>query len=61
MAGRKNDITCVCYMIMPDGRTIPFEELTAEERAEWKKRVLQRLSDGMSAYYTQNPEEYALV
>lgn len=44
---------------MPDGRTVPVGELTEEERAQWHRRQLRRLSEGMSDYYTQHPEEFA--
>ena len=55
----KKELTCVSFVIMPDGRTVPAEELTAEENAAWQRRMLQRLSENMSDYYTQHPEEYA--
>ena len=56
-SGRR-EITVVCFVIMPDGRTVPVEELTEEERAEWHRRQLERLSEDMSDYFTQHPEEY---
>lgn len=55
----KKELTCVSFVIMPDGRTVRAEELTAEENAAWQRRMLQRLSENMSDYYTQHPEEYA--
>ena len=58
MAGKRKEITVVCYVLMPDGRTVPVEDLTEEERAEWHRRQLQRLSEDMSDYYTQHPTEY---
>ena len=59
MAGKRKELTVVCYVIMPDGRTVPVEDLTEEERAEWHRRQLKRLSEDLSAYYTQHPEDYA--
>lgn len=59
MSGKRREITVRCFVIMPDGRTVPVEDLTDEERAEWHRRQLQRLSEAMSDYYTQHPEEYA--
>ena len=59
MAGKRREITVRSFVIMPDGRTVPVEDLTDEERAEWHRRQLQRLSEAMSDYYTQHPEEYA--
>ena len=55
----RREITVVCYVLMPDGRTVPVEDLTEEERAEWHRRQLKRLSEDLSAYYTQHPENYA--
>ena len=52
-------MTCVSFVIFPDGRTVPVEELTPEEKTEWQRRMLRRLSENMSDYYTQHPEEYA--
>lgn len=57
--GAKKEITVVCYVLMPDGRTVPVEDLTEEELAAWHERQLQRLSEDMSDYYTQHPENYA--
>lgn len=51
----------VCYVNMPDGRTVPLNDLTEAERAQWQKNMTQRLSENMSAYYTQHPEEYAAL
>lgn len=48
----------VCYILYPDGSTVLFDELTEEEKAAWQKRVCQRLSERMSEYYSQHPEEY---
>lgn len=59
MAGKRKELTCVSYVIMPDGRTVPADELTEAERAQWQKNMLRRLSENMSAYFTQHPEEYA--
>lgn len=57
MAGKK--LGYICYVIMPDRGPVPVNELTEEERACWKENMRQRLSETMSAYYTQHPEEYA--
>lgn len=58
MAKRK-ELTCVSYVIFPDGRTVPVGELTEEERAQWHANMLRRLSEGRSDYYTQHPDQYA--
>jgi hypothetical protein len=44
---------------MPDGRVRSVEDLTPEEKTEWQRRMLRRLSEDMSDYYTQHPAEYA--
>lgn len=59
MAGKRKEITVKCFVLMPDGRTVPVEELTEEERAAWHRRQLERLSETMSDYYTQHPDQYA--
>ena len=51
----------VCYVQMPDGRTVDVKDLTETERTQWHENMKQRLSENLSAYYSQNPEEYARV
>jgi len=46
---------------MPDRGPVPLENLTPEERAQWAENKRRRLSENMSAYYTQHPEEYAAL
>lgn len=58
MAKRK-ELTCVSFVVFPDGRTVPVEELTEQERETWHARMRERLSEAMSGYYTQHPEEFA--
>lgn len=57
MAGE--GLTCRCFVMMPDGRSVPVEELTREERDQWRENMRRRLSEDMSAYFTQHPERYA--
>ena len=57
--GAKKELTCVSFVIFPDGRTVPADELTPEEHAQWQQNMLRRLSENMSDYYTQHPEQYA--
>lgn len=59
MAGERKELTCVSYVIFPDGRTVLADELTPEEHAQWQQNMLRRLSENMSDYYTQHPEQYA--
>ena len=58
-SGGRRELTCVSFVIFPDGRTVPVEELTPEERAQWRENMRRRLSENMSDYYTQHPEQYA--
>ena len=44
---------------MPDGRSVPVDELTQEEKEQWQRRMLERLGENMSDYYSQHPELYA--
>lgn len=54
---RKSDLSFVCYVLI-DGQTIPVEELTDDQRQRWQQGMSQRLSDNMSFYYSEHPEEY---
>ena len=56
---KKKELSFAIMMIMEDGRTVPFEELTEEERARWRANAAARLSERMGDYYTQHPEEAA--
>ena len=58
-AGKKRgELTCVSFVIFPDGRTVPVGELTGEEREAWRAKMRERLSRGLGEYYTQHPEDY---
>ena len=39
MAGKKNELTYVVYMILENGEIIPFEDMTAEQRLTWQKNM----------------------
>ncbi len=56
---KKNEITVVGFLIREDGSRVPMEEITPEEREAWETACCQRLSQRMSDYYTQHPEEWA--
>ena len=58
-APTKRALTFACFVTMPDGRVRAVEDLTPEEKTEWQRRMLRRLSEDMSDYYTQHPAEYA--
>ena len=59
MARRKDDITVVGYLILEDGRIIPWDERTTEQDRRFRENATKRLTQVMSDYYTQHPEEYA--
>lgn len=54
---RKSDLSFVCYVLI-DGQTIPVEKLTDDQRQRWQQCMSQRLSENMSFYYSEHPEEY---
>lgn len=56
---RTDDLSFVCYMILEDGSTVPFEDLTQEQLQRFRKNATRRLTERMSDYYTQHPDEYA--
>ena len=56
---RKDNITVVGFLILEDGRKVPMEDLTPEQREAWKARCCERLSQRLSDYFTNHPEEYA--
>lgn len=56
---RKDDLTFACYLILEDGTTLPWEETTEEQRNRFRENAIKRLSQVMSDYYTQHPDEYA--
>ena len=58
---KRNEITVVGFLILEDGSTVPMEDLTTEQRAAWKESCCKRLSQRLSDYFTQHPEEYARV
>lgn len=54
---KRRELSFVCYMILEDGSTVPFEDLTEEQRRRFRENATKRLSERMSDYYTQHPEE----
>lgn len=54
----RKPLTCVGYIKLKDGRTIPIEDMTTEERTRVKKSMEERLSRVMSEYYTNHPDEF---
>lgn len=57
----RKPLTCVGYIILKDGRTIPVEDMTAEERERVNKSMNERLSRVMSEYFRLHPEEFEKI
>lgn len=54
----RKPLTCSGYIELKDGRTIPIEEMTPEERERVKKSMSERLGRVLSEYFTQHPDEF---
>ena len=54
----RRELTCESFLIYPDGRTVPVQALSGEERERWRENMRRRLSRELSGYYTQHPAEY---
>ena len=46
------------FVEKPDGTAVRVEDLTPEERADMEKRMSERLSVVMSAYYSKHLDEF---
>ena len=57
----REPIKCVGFITLKDGRTIPIEDMTPEERERVKKSMSERLSRVMSEYYSNHPEDLAAL
>lgn len=51
-------ITYKCFVSIGDAEPIPIDELTEEQIAECEKRMSERLSRNMSAYYNNRLNEF---
>ena len=49
----------VGFLIQEDGCTVPMEDLTPYQGEAWKAGCCERLSQRLSDYFMQHPEEYA--
>ena len=56
---KRKELGFACYMLMEDGSTVPFDELTEEQREKFRENAAKRLSENMSAYYAAHLDEYA--
>ena len=57
----RKPLTCVGYITLKDGRTIPVEDMTVEERERVNKSMNERLSRVMSEYFRLHPEEFEKI
>ena len=56
---KRQPLTVVGFLVMPDGSTKPIEDLTAEERERWDRERTERLKRVMTDYYKQHLDEFA--
>lgn len=52
----KKELTTV-IMVMVDGKVKPLEDLTKEEHSRMLAAMAHRLTESMSDYYAQHPDE----
>lgn len=55
------ELKCVSYVLVPGREPVRVEDLTAAEKAAWHESLRQRLSEEMSAWYANHPDEWARV
>ncbi len=53
---RKTELKAVSY-VMIDETPVLWEELSTETRGECIRKIMDNLSDTMSRYFSENPEE----
>lgn len=53
----REPIKCIGFITLKDGRTIPLEDMTPEERERVKKSMSERLSRVMSEHFSNHPED----
>ena len=56
MANKK--LGYVLYVLKEDGEAVPLDSLTAEQKEELRRNIAQRLSQNLTDYFVQHPEEY---
>ena len=57
----RKELTGRCFIEINGAAPVPFDSLSAEEKAGAMKIWSERLSRTMSAYYTNHPEEYSKI
>lgn len=54
----KPKYTAKCFLQKEDGAIVPFDSISEEEKKEVFAKMSKRLSEGMSRYCSQHPEEF---
>lgn len=57
----RKELTGRCFIEINGAAPVPFDSLSAEEKARVMDIWSERLSRTMSAYYTNHPEEYSKI
>lgn len=57
----RKELTGRCFIEINGAPAVPFDSLSAEEKARVMDIWSERLSRTMSAYYTNHPEEYSKI
>jgi len=55
--GKSQPLTVKGFMQYEDGRVVPWDELSFEERLRINKTWINRLEQTMGTYYRQHPDE----
>lgn len=55
---KKQKYTARCFIQLDEGEPVPVETLSEEEKEVVLTKMSKRLSEGMSRYYGQHPEEF---
>ena len=53
---RKNDLTCRGFLLKDD-KAIPFEDLTEQEKEDWRKDASKRMERSFALSYKRDPEQ----
>jgi hypothetical protein len=58
MAMRAKKLTVTFSIRLDDGSVVPWVRLSATERADKEKKMLENARQGMNIYYAAHPGEY---
>ncbi len=57
----RKELSGRCFIEINGAAAVPFDSLSAEEKNRVMEIWSERLSQTMSAYYTNHPEEYSRI